>query len=276
MKIMYSIITHCFFFLFIVLNLFSCKKTTFPTDEDQSDSRGIFGSVALYSEYGTLLSDASDVQIVAHCVDTLMKDSSGNATDIFDTILTIYTNEEGLWSFENCPAGYYSITALKDGFGEYSRYNHWYDTVRSDTLSTFTLAKSPLAHVIFDSIRYAQNLLYVSRTISFLYNYSEDYPVATWYFFDTTPQVSVLNHMYAYLSGASFGNLNKPHTYTMQMAIYKLRSHGFSEKDSVYVRIGLDNYKFSSYQNSNNQWIYPNVVEESSVIGFYLDSFGDD
>ncbi len=276
MKANKSIITPSLIFLVFLLNLLSCKKNTFSTDDDQNDSRGIFGSVALYSEYGTLLSDASDVQIVAHCVDTLMKDSSGNATSIFDTILTTYTNEVGEWFLEYCPRGYYSITALKNDFGEYSYYNYWYDTVRSDTLSTFMLAKSPLAHVIFDSVRYAQNLLYLSRTISFLYNYSEDYPVSTWYFFDTTPQVSVLNHMYAYLSGASFGNLNKPHIYTMQMTVDKLRSHGFSEKDSVYVRIGLDNYKFSSYQNNDNQWVYPNVVEESSVIGFYLDSFGDD
>ena len=264
------------FFVLALVSFISCKKTEPFVEEKVSTLRGVFGTVVVYSEFGERISDFSDVQVTARCVDTLSVDSLGVATDVFDTTLVVLTNELGEWSFEDCPRGFYSVTCAKDGFGTYSVNRYWYDTVRADTLPKLILAQTPPADVVFDSIRYSNGLLYLSRTISYTSNHSEDYPVSTWFFFDTTAQVSVSNHMYAYLSGASYGNQTKSHSYTVQMAIDNLRLYGFAEGDSVYVRIGLDNFKFSSYQDIDEHWVFPNVTKESSVVRFYLDSFYDE
>ncbi|MDA3882813.1 MAG: hypothetical protein PF481_05990 [Bacteroidales bacterium] len=265
-------------FIVILIGLVStsCKKDSTGIDENGRDTlRGIFGNISLYNQYGDEVGDFSGVSVRAYCVDTLANDSLGNV-QVYDTLIETTTNERGRWALYHAPRGNYSFLFLKEGYGSYAEYSFWYDTVSADSLKPITLAQTPPATVYFDSVVYNQGLLNFTRTITFTQQYVQDYPVVTWYFFDTIPSVSVSQHIFGYMSGASFGNVQNFHNHTIQFYADNLRLYGFHEQDSVYVRIGLDNYVYSRYQDSTGVLVYPNVENLSEPLSFYLDSFYDE
>lgn len=264
MKFLYILIS------FAAICFVSCnKEETKPTVD--TSLRGIFGSIELYNEFGEKQIDFSGVSITAYCTDTLQKDSLGNALLIFDTTLNTTSDIHGRWLFKDNPRGFYNIHIKKDTYGEFVIHKHWYDTVRADSIRPLFLAQTPPAKVTLDSLRISDGLMYISRTISFTKQYNTDYATVSWYFFDSTKHVSPVQHVYAYRAGASYGNLNKNHSFTIIASIENLRAAGFSEHDSVYVMIGLDNFKYQRYSHAAHTYIYPNIKEVSNVLSFHID-----
>src|SRR5690554_998463 len=234
---MYHMKQTIFIVFFLGLICTSCKKDNTGINDDGRDTlRGIFGNVSLYNQYGEEIGDFSGVSVRAYCVDTLANDSVGNA-QVFDTLIETMTNERGRWTIYHAPRGNYSFQFAKEGYASYAEYSFWYDTVSADSLEPVTLAQTPPATVHFDSVVYSRGLLNFTRTITFTQQFSDDYPVVSWYFFDTVPSVSASQHMFAYMSGASYGNVQNFHNHTVQFYADNLRSYGFYEEDTVYVRI---------------------------------------
>jgi len=256
----------------ILFSLSSCNKTT-PLPEELPDTlRGIFGNISKYNQFGEEEFNLAGVTLTARCVDTQAVDSVGNATAIFDTTMIALTNDLGAWEFRKCPRGYYTITFSQDGYGDNALYNVWYDTTRGDTLDDIFLAQKIESEIQINSISYANEVIDINRTITFIEQNPSQYQLTTWYFFDTVPQVSKSKYKYAYMAGASIGKTGDVQNLTIQKPIDKLLENGFSEGDSVYVKAYCDNLRYLSYQTGENTWEYPNINASSQVQSFVIEA----
>ncbi len=258
------------YFVFVSLVFFSCKDDDVFVEDEESTLRGLFGTVSVYDANGNAVGDGSGVKILAHIQDTLAEDSLGNPTQLFDTTISTVSHTDGAWQFMDCPRGYYTLSITSDGFGENGLYKYWYDTTSADTLDNFVLATKPNASVELNSILYSDGIIEISRDVTYTASAGLEYPVVTWYFFDTLPNASKESYVYSYMSGAAYGNPGETKNLVIEKPIDKLLESGFYEGDSVYVRAYVDNFKYTSYQIDDEKREYPNITGESSVHSFYI------
>ncbi len=244
----------------------SCNKPA-EYDFSQDSIRGLWGSVELYNEFGERAPSFNNVQIVAHISDTILNFSDGT-TSVIDTIITTFTNNQGEWVLRSSPRGYYTIEMLKEGFGKNQIFQHHFDTTRADTLPVMYLAQQPQGSIRLDAVNVTNQILDISRTISFVGG--RDYRLSTWYFFDTTAQVSNENYAYAYMAGAKNSNGLPSNSMTISKPLDNLRSAGIREEQTVYVRAYVDNYKYTRFLVDSAVWEYPNITGESNVLEFSM------
>lgn len=243
----------------------SCDKPV-EYDFSQDSVRGLWGKVELFNQFGERAGLLSNIQIVAHVSDT-MYNFNNNSTEVFDTIITTYTNDQGEWIMRRT-SGYYTIEMNKEGFGKNQIFQYRYDTTRADTLPTMYLAMQPQGSVMLDAVSVTNNILDISRTIFFAG--SRDYPLSVWYFFDTVATVSNESYAYAYMAGAKNSGGLPSNSMTIQKPLDKLYSSGIREGQQVYVRAYVDNYKYVRFQVDSAQWVYPNIVGGSDVLEFTM------
>ena len=253
----------------MVVSLFSCNKDVPYNFQENDTTRGMWGNVVLYDEFGNEVLNYEGVSIKAHCIDTLDIDSLGNVV-IFDTIINTTTDKKGFWALDKAPSGRYTIEFLKDGYCKNQIYNYSYDTMRADTLDMLYLSVKPQGSIALDSISLTNKVLNISRTISFTTVQSTDYMLSTWYFFDTIPTVSNTQYIYSYISGASVANGGKTNSMTIKKPLDKLFENGIKAGQKVYVRAYVDNAKYVQYQISEDEWVYPNISIGSSILSFTM------
>ena len=265
MKYIITICTVLYIFLSV-----SCKKQdTYGVDENDT-TRGIWGFIELYDEFGNKILNASGVNVIAHCIDTLSVDTAGNPTAIFDTILTTTSDNKGSWMFNKAPSGRYTIAFSKEGFCNNQYYNFSYDTSRADTLDLLYLSVKPLGSMHIESIALSENVLQIDRTINFESPQSISYMLSTWYFFDTVPEVSKDNYLYSYVSGAAVSVAGASQRLVTQKPLDKLYESGIRAGQTVYMVGYVDNAKYVSYKISETEFEFPNVSEPSNVESFIL------
>ena len=253
----------------ILIMLFSCNKDVPYVFKENDTTRGIWGEVVLYDEFGNEVMNYEGVSVKAHCVDTIDIDTSGNVI-VFDTIIYTTTDAKGFWSFDKAPGGNYTIEFLKDGYCKNQIYNYSYDTMRADTLDMLYLSVKPQGSIALDSISLLSKVLQISRTISFSTVQSTDYMLSTWYFFDTLPNVSSTQYIYSYVSGASVSNGGKTNSMTIKKPLDKLFENGIKAGQQVYVRAYIDNAKYMQYQIAEDEWVYPNLSVGSLILNFTM------
>lgn len=249
--------------------VFSCNKQQQYGFDENDTIRGIWGQTVLYDEYGYALANNEGVTVTARCIDTISSDTAGNVV-VFDTIMTTTTNTKGYWLYNKAPSGFYYIEFTKDGFCKNSVYNYSYDTLRADTLDVLYISAKPQASISFDSLSVRKSLLYLSRTVSFNSSQTSDYMLSTWYFFDTTAQVSSSKYVYAYMSGAAIGKGGATHSFTTKKPLDKLYEYGIKEGQTVYVTCAVDNAKYVQYYNALGDIVYPNISQLSVVKSFAM------
>lgn len=261
------------FFKIIVISTvvftLSCNKQEQYGFDENDTIRGIWGQTILYNEYGLPLQNNEGIIVTAHCIDTLGTDNSGNAI-VLDTILSTTTDSKGMWQYNNAPGGLYYIEFWKEGFCKNSVYNYIYDTLRADTLDMLYLSQKPQASIIFDSVSVRSSILYLSRTVSFTSSNTNNYMLSTWYFFDTTAQVSSTKHMYAYMSGAAIGKGGIQQSFTTKKPLDKLYENGFKEGTKIYVTCAVDNAKYVQYYDASGTIMFPNISQLSAVKTFIM------
>ncbi|MDR0941774.1 MAG: hypothetical protein LBM68_06060 [Bacteroidales bacterium] len=243
----------------------SCDKPV-EYDFSQDSVRGLWGTVELFNQFGEQAGSLSNIQIVAHVSDTMFN-FNNNSTEVLDTIITTYTNDKGEWEMRRTQ-GYYTIEIQKEGFGKNQIFQYRYDTTRADTLPTIYLAMKPQGLVTIDSVSVTNNILDISRTISFVG--SRDYALSVWYFFDTLASVSNERYAYVYMAGAKNSGGLPLNSMTIQKPLDKLYASGIHEGQQVYVRAYADNYKYVRYQIDSALWVYPNITEGSNVLNFTM------
>jgi len=255
----------------------SCNKEPDGRDTTRDHIRGLWGKVEGFNEYGEPLGLLNDVQIVVHIsdnitgIDTLITTTTGKWTDK-DEKNGKNSEWEG-WRIRGNPQGYYTIEILKEGFGKNQIFRRYFSTTSADTLPTMYLAQKPQGSVALDNITLTGNVLNISRTIFFAG--SRDYALSTWYFFDTTANVSNENNVYAYMAGAKNSGGKSSNTMTIKKPLDNLYSSGIREGQQVYVRAYADNYKYVCYEVDSAVWEYPNITEGSNVLNFIMPPMGE-
>ncbi|MCQ2608923.1 MAG: hypothetical protein MJ197_09605 [Bacteroidales bacterium] len=261
-----NIIQKSFVLSLILFVIASCLFTSCGKDaymEDVDTTRGVWGQILLYDETGAVEKDHSDISIKIHCIDTLSE------TSIWDTVYYMKTDAKGYWDLYKPHGGWYFVEFTKDGYGKNALYAYRYDTTSADTLETMFLAKPSQGAIELDSLSVKENVLSIYRTLYFTANWSS-YSLSTWYFFGKTPDVSAENYDYSYNSGsASSAGGKERHTVVLK-PLEKLLENGFVEGDKVYVRAYCDNARAVSYQTETDVFVYPNLLESSSVLSFEI------
>ncbi|OQA99095.1 MAG: hypothetical protein BWY22_00569 [Bacteroidetes bacterium ADurb.Bin217] len=252
-----------------ILLLCSCNKQEQYGFDENDTIRGIWGQTILYDEFGFAVTNNEGIQIIAHCVDTLGNNTNGDFI-VFDTTLTTITDSKGFWQFNKAPGGLYFIECIKEGFCKNTVYNYSYDTLRADTLDVLYLSVKPQAEVSLDSISLQSTMLNLSRTVSFNSSQSAQYMLSTWYFFDTSSQVSASKYVYAYMSGAAVGKGGDQQSLTTKKPLDKLYESGITEGKTVYVSCAVDNAKYVQYYNEQGLVVYPNISQLSTVKSFVM------
>lgn len=225
--------------------------------------RGLWGNVELYDEHGNALSQLDNITVEAHCTDTI---GSGDSQVIVDTTLNIKTLANGEWVLRTAPRGYYTIQYKKEGFALNQVYRFFHDTSNADTISTYYLSKKPQGSVAINSIVLKDNVLEINRTLQF----SGSQALSTWYFFDTTANVSSSNYVYAYMAGAKKAEGESQNTLTVLKPIDQLYLYGIKQGQKVYVKAYIDNLKYIQYQTAEKTWEYPNISEGSNTVQFTI------
>lgn len=115
------------FFLFalcIFLIITGCKKDDDPVKPVITGT--INGSVNLYNYYGTRNSNAAGVIVTA--VEANLSDT---------------TDANGKWEIKNIPAGTYTISFFRWGYGAWKVYGYKYDADVTKSLDTVSLSQTP-------------------------------------------------------------------------------------------------------------------------------------
>lgn len=253
----------------VALSLGACNKQEQYGFDENDTTRGMWGQTILYDEFGVAVNNNEGIQIKARCIDTIGDDTMGNPI-VYDTMLTTTTDAKGYWQFNSAPSGTYFIEFLKEGYCKNTIYNYMYDTLRADTLDMVYLSVKPQASVVFDSVSVRSSMLYLSRTVSFNSLNTASYMLSTWYFFDTTTQVSPTNNVYAYMSGAAVGVGGTLHSFTSKKPLDKLYQSGVREGQTVYVLCAVDNAKYVQYYDALGRIVYPNISQLSEIKMFVM------
>lgn len=239
----------------------SCGKDSYVEDVDTT--RGIWGQVLLYDETGSVEKDHSDISIKVHCIDTI------SDTTIWDSVYYMKTDSKGYWDLYKPHGGWYFIDFSKDGYCKNALYAYRYDTTSADTLAALYLAKPTQGSIEIDSLSVKDNVLSVYRTLYFTAS-SASYGLSTWYFFGKTADVSSEKYDYAYNSGSASSTGGKEQHSVVLKPLDKLLENGFTEGSTVYVRAYCDNARAVSFQVDTNIFVYPNILEGSSVFSFEI------
>jgi len=166
------------FAMTIFIVLFSCKKNKDDGSIPKTSTKGLFGKVLLYDEFGTKVSDFSNITIKGYCIDSSYVIDSVLDTR-FDSTFTVLNDENGNFSVPNCHTGLYTFVFSKADYGTNKFVGIDHSSSMSDTVKNVMLSKSPMASVSIDSIRLSKDmkLLYINRTVTLTSPTSQKYSV---------------------------------------------------------------------------------------------------
>jgi len=223
----------------VTLLFSSCTKKTTTTDELPTPTQNLQGFVYLYNQFGQY-----------------QQSYAGVTVSLDSTSYTATTDSTGAYTLKNVPAGYYSITYSKPGYGTYKRSYFEYLADKANQLTDVNLyqnSTSSITNLKLDSVVYSPTNYGIELTGTISSSASATQYANFILFVGTSPAVSPGNYAQVYTTSGfnnistSFNYLFTPYsTLSAGQTIYIVVYGIAATSNSYYVNPATGKYIYTS------------------------------